>query len=132
MQQMLLLETLHGCILPTPNLDYVGSLSIDQVLMNALGILPYEQVRMVNLSKSEWLVAEAKAAPNKLMGAVKLSSIATHIGTARNLRVTSSCGQFPLEEEKESNSINRCSGKAGICPIEICCNEDLLTIAYLG
>ncbi|MHC4547267.1 MAG: aspartate 1-decarboxylase [Planctomycetota bacterium] len=39
---------LHGARVTDCNLDYVGSITIDRALMEAVGLLPNEQVQVVN------------------------------------------------------------------------------------
>ncbi|MFP4007831.1 MAG: aspartate 1-decarboxylase, partial [Spirulinaceae cyanobacterium] len=46
MQRTLLLAKIHNCTLTGANLDYVGSISIDRVLLDAADIVPYEQVQV--------------------------------------------------------------------------------------
>ena len=48
MQRTLLQAKLHNCTLTGANIDYVGSISIDQHLLEIAGILTYEQVQVVN------------------------------------------------------------------------------------
>jgi len=50
MQRTLLLGKIHNCTLTAANLDYVGSISIDQSLLEAAAIAPYEQVQVVNVN----------------------------------------------------------------------------------
>jgi aspartate 1-decarboxylase len=39
---------IHRAVVTDANLNYMGSLTIDQDLMDAAGILPYEKVQVVN------------------------------------------------------------------------------------
>ena len=41
---------IHGATVTEANLKYVGSITIDKSLLIASGILPYEQVQIVNLN----------------------------------------------------------------------------------
>lgn len=41
---------IHGAIITEANLHYVGSLTIDRVLMEAADILPYEWIYVVNVN----------------------------------------------------------------------------------
>lgn len=41
---------LHRCTVTRADLDYVGSISIDSDLMDAVGILPFEKVLIANLN----------------------------------------------------------------------------------
>ncbi len=79
MQRTVLLAKIHNCRLTDANLDYVGSISIDQSLMEAAGILPYEQVQVVNITNGERLTTYAIPAPSK-SGAVELNGAAARLG----------------------------------------------------
>lgn len=47
---------LHRIVVTAASVDYVGSVSIDSTLMADVGIDPYEQVHVVNLSNGErWI-----------------------------------------------------------------------------
>ena len=46
MYRTILLAKIHNCTLTAANINYVGSISIDQVLLDKSGILPYEQVQV--------------------------------------------------------------------------------------
>ncbi len=78
MQRTLLLAKIHNCTLTDANLNYVGSISIDQTLMEAAGILPYEQVQVVNKSNGERLITYAIEAPGK-SGAIELNGAAARL-----------------------------------------------------
>lgn len=41
---------IHGATVTEANLKYVGSITIDSALLSTAGILPYEQVQIVNLN----------------------------------------------------------------------------------
>jgi len=41
---------IHGATVTEANLKYIGSITIDGALLEAAGILPYEQVQIVNLN----------------------------------------------------------------------------------
>ena len=63
MQRTLLLAKIHSCTLTAANLNYVGSISIDRTLLDAAGILPYEQVQVVNVANGERFITYAIVAP---------------------------------------------------------------------
>ncbi|ACX52956.1 aspartate 1-decarboxylase [Ammonifex degensii KC4] len=50
MQLVLLRSKIHGATVTETNLNYQGSLTLDEALMRAAGIFPYEQVQVVNLN----------------------------------------------------------------------------------
>ena len=78
MQRTLLLTKIHSCTLTAANLNYVGSISIDQTLLEAAGILPYEQVQVVNVTNGERLITYAIAATAN-SGAIELIGAAARL-----------------------------------------------------
>ena len=50
MLYMMCRAKIHGATVTEANLKYVGSITIDSALLSAAGILPYEQVQIVNLN----------------------------------------------------------------------------------
>ncbi|MBD1838567.1 aspartate 1-decarboxylase [Coleofasciculus sp. FACHB-64] len=99
MQRSLLLSKIHSCTLTRANLDYVGSISIDRTLLDAAGILPYEQVQVVNVSNGERLITYAIAAPAN-SGAVELNGAAARLGMKGDRLIIMTYGQFSPEELK--------------------------------
>ena len=99
MQRSLLLSKIHSCTLTRANLDYVGSISIDRTLLDAAGILPYEQVQVVNVSNGERLITYAIAAPAN-SGAVELNGAAARLGMQGDRLIIMTYGQFSPEELK--------------------------------
>lgn len=99
MQRTLLLAKIHNCTLTAANLNYVGSISVDASLLNAAGILPYEQVQVVNVSNGERLITYAIAAPAK-SGAVELNGAAARLGMPGDRLIIMTYAQFSPEELK--------------------------------
>ena len=79
MQRTFLLAKIHNCTLTGANLNYVGSISIDRALLDAAGILPYEQVQVVNVNNGERLITYAITAPRN-SGKVELNGAAARLG----------------------------------------------------
>ena len=79
MQRTFLLAKIHNCTLTGANLNYVGSISIDRTLLDAVGILPYEQVQVVNVNNGERLITYAIAAPPN-SGKIELNGAAARLG----------------------------------------------------
>jgi aspartate 1-decarboxylase len=97
MHRTLLLAKIHNCTLTDANLNYVGSISIDKKLMEAAGILPYEQVQVVNKSNGERLVTYAiEALPES--GAIELNGAAARLGAPGDRLIIMTYGQFSPEE----------------------------------
>jgi len=56
MKRMLLESKIHGATVVETNIDYEGSLTLDEGLMEAAGMMPYEQVHVYNISNGERFV----------------------------------------------------------------------------
>lgn len=50
---MMLRSKIHRAVITQAELDYEGSITIDQTLIEAAGMLPYEQVMVSNLNNGE-------------------------------------------------------------------------------
>lgn len=99
MQRTLLLAKIHSCTLTAANLNYVGSISIDRTLLDAAGILPYEQVQVVNVNNGERLITYAIAAPVN-SGAIELNGAAARLGVVGDRLIIMTYAQFSAEELK--------------------------------
>ena len=99
MQRTLLLAKIHNCTLTATNLNYVGSISIDQILLDKAGILPYEQVQVVNTTNGERFITYAIAATAN-SGAIELNGAAARLGISSDRLIIMSYGQFTPEELK--------------------------------
>lgn len=97
MQRTLLLAKIHNCTLTAANLNYVGSISIDEVLLEKAGILPYEQVQVVNSSNGQRFITYAIPAPAN-SGAIELNGAAARLGIIGDRLIIMTYGQFTLEE----------------------------------
>ncbi len=53
MLRLMLRSKIHRATVTDANLEYDGSLTVDELLMEAAGILPYEQVMVSNLHNGE-------------------------------------------------------------------------------
>jgi len=63
MLRSMLKSKIHRAVVTETDLEYVGSITLDKGLMAAAGILPYEQVQVLNLSNGNRLVTYAIQAP---------------------------------------------------------------------
>lgn len=99
MHRTLLLAKIHNCTLTAANLNYVGSISIDRILMEKAGILPYEQVQVVNITNGERFTTYAIPAPAN-SGAIELNGAAARLGIIGDRLIIMSYGQFTTEELK--------------------------------
>ncbi|MFH7025331.1 MAG: aspartate 1-decarboxylase [Heteroscytonema crispum UTEX LB 1556] len=100
MQRTFLLAKIHNCTLTATNLNYVGSISIDEMLLEKAGILPYEQVQVVNNANGERFITYAIPAPAN-SGAIQLNGAAARLGITGDRLIIMTYGQFTLEELKQ-------------------------------
>ncbi|MBD2776032.1 aspartate 1-decarboxylase [Iningainema tapete] len=99
MQRTLLLAKIHNCTLTATNLNYVGSISIDRILLDQAGILPYEQVQVVNVTNGERFITYAIPATAN-SGTIELNGGAARLGITGDRLIIMSYGQFSGEELK--------------------------------
>ncbi len=99
MQRTLLLAKIHNCTLTATNLDYVGSISVDQSLLEAADILPYEQVQVVNTANGERLITYAIPAP-AYSGVIELNGAAARLGVRGDHIIIMTYAHLTSEEWK--------------------------------
>ncbi len=99
MQRTLLSAKIHNCTLTAANINYVGSISIDEILLKKAGILPYEQVQVVNIANGERFITYAIPAPAN-SGAIELNGAAARLGIIGDRLIIMTYGQFTIEELK--------------------------------
>jgi aspartate 1-decarboxylase len=93
MHRTLLAAKIHSCTITDANLNYMGSISIDELLLAAAGILPYEQVQVVNVNNGERFITYAiAAAPGS--GAIELNGAAARLGTKGDKLIIMTYAQF--------------------------------------
>jgi aspartate 1-decarboxylase len=97
MQRTLLQAKLHNCTLTGSNIDYVGSISIDQHLLETAGILTYEQVQVVNVNNGERLITYAIPAPAH-SGTIELNGAAARLGVTGDRIIIMTYAQYAPAE----------------------------------
>jgi aspartate 1-decarboxylase len=81
MRVKILKSKLHRATVTDANLDYIGSITIDQDLMDAAGILPYEQVLVANLENGTRHETYTLAGPRG-SGTICCNGAAAHLVSA--------------------------------------------------
>lgn len=99
MHRTFLAAKIHSCTLTAANLNYVGSISIDRNLLDAAGILPYEQVQVVNVANGERLITYAIASPADSR-AIELNGAAARLGMPGDRVIIMTYAQYSAEELK--------------------------------
>jgi aspartate 1-decarboxylase len=100
MLRMMCKGKIHRARVTEANLDYEGSLTVDQDLLDASGILPYEQVHVVNVTNGERLVTYAITG-ERGSGVICLNGAAAHRGKPGDLVIIIAYGMVDEEELKE-------------------------------
>jgi aspartate 1-decarboxylase len=59
MQIQVLKSKIHNAVVTEANIDYIGSITIDEALMDAVGIYEEEQVHVINYRNGERLITYA-------------------------------------------------------------------------
>lgn len=88
---------IHRATVTQANLNYVGSITIDQDLLDAAGIYPYEKVQVVNINNGARLetytIAGARGS-----GVICLNGAAARLNAEGDLVIIMSYGQFSEAE----------------------------------
>lgn len=97
MLRMMCKGKIHRASVTEANLDYEGSLTVDLDLLEASGILPWEQVHVVNVTNGERLVTYAITG-ERGSGVICLNGAAAHRGKPGDLVIIISYGMVGEEE----------------------------------
>lgn len=97
MLRTVLAGKIHRATVTGACLEYVGSISIDSLLLNAAGIAPYEQVHIVNINNGARLVTYALEA-TAYSGAVVLNGAAARLAVPGDLVIVLAYAQATSEE----------------------------------
>jgi len=74
---------IHRATITEANLDYEGSITIDESLMEGADILPYEMVQVLNLNNGQRFETYAIPGP-KGSGVICLNGAAARLGVVRD------------------------------------------------
>lgn len=90
---------IHRATVTQAELDYVGSITVDQDLLDASGILEYEKVEIVNINNGERFETYTISG-ERGSGVICLNGAAARL-VHKNDKIIIMCyGQFELEEAK--------------------------------
>lgn len=88
MKVRLLKSKLHRIRVTGKSLDYEGSLLVDPVWMEAVGLLPYEHIEVYNVTNgNRWTTYVIPGSPGS--GAVELNGAAARLGEVGDLLIVS-------------------------------------------
>jgi aspartate 1-decarboxylase len=100
MQIEVLKSKIHRVVLTETNINYVGSVTIDEDLMNAANIIEHEKVQVVNVNNGERLetyVIKGK----KGSGMICLNGAAARKAVVGDILIIISFAQMDFEEAKK-------------------------------
>ena len=95
----LLKSKLHRIRVTESKLDYIGSLTIDEDLMDAVGMFNYEKLLVANVDNGERFETYAIRGPRG-SGVCCLNGAAAHKGKAGDRLIVMAWAQIPEEEAK--------------------------------
>jgi len=99
MEIEILKSKIHRAVIPEANLQYVGSLTLDEDLMDAANIIENEKVQVVNVNNGErldtYLIKGKRGS-----GVCCLNGPAARKGMVGDVVVIISYASMPLEEAK--------------------------------
>lgn len=99
MQRTFLLGKIHNCHVSDSNLNYMGSIGIDQTLLEAASIYPHEQVQVLNITTGTRLITYAIALEAN-SGRIELNGAAARYGEIGDRLIILSYGLLTPEEIK--------------------------------
>ncbi len=97
MLTVLLKAKIHRATVTAADLNYEGSLTIDQDLMDAAGLVPFEQVKVYNINNGERFDTYAIAGPRG-SGVIGLNGAAARRGQVGDLIIIVTYGLFTGDE----------------------------------
>ena len=100
MQIQLLKSKVHRAVITEANLNYVGSLTLDEDLMDAANMIEYEKIQIVNVnngSRIETYLIKGKRGS----GICCLNGPAARQGVAGDIVIIISYATMPFEEAKK-------------------------------
>lgn len=100
MERFMLKSKIHRATLTGTDLDYEGSITIDEELLEKADILPGEQVHVLNINNGERFITYAIAAPRG-SGTVLLNGPAARRGTVGDKVIILSYCQVPADNAKD-------------------------------
>jgi len=98
MKIKLLKSKIHRATVTDACLDYEGSISIDQTLLKASNILPYESVQVLNVTNGSRL--ETYALPSNKKGEICINGAAAHLVNPKDIVIIVSYVHMTYDEAK--------------------------------
>ncbi|NTW38248.1 MAG: aspartate 1-decarboxylase [Syntrophobacteraceae bacterium] len=97
MQRIMLKSKIHRATVTDANLHYEGSLTIDELLMEAADILPFEQIKVYNVHNGARFDTYAIAGPRG-KGDICLNGAAARLGSRGDLIIIATYAEYEASE----------------------------------
>jgi aspartate 1-decarboxylase len=97
MQRTMMKSKIHRACVTESNLDYEGSVTIDEVLLEEANILPYEQVDIYNVTSGERFHTYAITGPRN-SGVICINGAAAHKARKDDIVIIATYARFDEEE----------------------------------
>ncbi|NLI83576.1 MAG: aspartate 1-decarboxylase [Deltaproteobacteria bacterium] len=97
MQRILLKSKIHRARVTAADLDYEGSCTIDEELLQAADIVPYEQIKIYNVNNGARFDTYAMAGPRG-SGVICLNGAAARMGARGDLVIITSYAHYDGSE----------------------------------
>ena len=120
MQRVMLKSKIHRATVTDANLDYEGSVAIDESLMEAAGIYEFEQVQIYDINNGNRLTTYAIKG-ERGSGTISINGAAAHLARKGDLVIIASYSTLDEAEAQkhspvlvyvdENNSIKKVSSK---------------------
>ena len=97
MRRRMFLGKIHRAVVTHADLDYEGSVTIDDNLLRAAGILPHEEVHIWNVTQGTRLTTYALRGPSG-SGVICINGAAAHRNSPGDIVILASFGEFEHDE----------------------------------
>lgn len=117
MQRFMLKSKIHRATVTDANLDYEGSVAIDEGLMEAAGIYEFEQVQIYDINNGNRLTTYAIKG-ERGSGVISINGAAAHLAKKGDLVIIASYSALDeAEAEKHSPALVYVDGKNAIIKV---------------
>jgi len=97
LRRQMLKSKIHRLTVTGSELHYEGSLSLDEELMEAADLLPFEKIEVYNINNGARFSTYVIPAP-RFSGTVRLNGAAARLGSAGDLIIIASYAEYEEEE----------------------------------
>ncbi|MBI5886355.1 MAG: aspartate 1-decarboxylase [Deltaproteobacteria bacterium] len=104
MQRIMLKSKIHRATVTDANIDYEGSVAIDEALMEAAGIYPFEQVQIYDINNGSRLTTYAIKG-ERGSGVISVNGAAAHLARKGDLVIIASYSTLDEAEAASHNPI---------------------------